>query len=176
MQERQSTEYSRSRLEVGGDALKPWTVKSFILRVLAMSAGVTVAVWLTDIRCSGLLPVVAVGTLLAVAQVIVRPALIVTSVLAIRRVPLPMLVLLYLAANVFIFKTIGFIVPGFHVAKYSTALGGSIITGITGFLFHSSLKTKFGVTSARRESDAAVGDESEQASDGMKQAKVREIR
>lgn len=134
------------------------------------------AVWLTDIRCSGLLPIVAVGALLAVAQVIVRPALLVTSVLAIRRVPLPLLVLLYLAANVFIFKTIGFIVPGFDVAKYSTALGGSIITGIAGFLFHSSLKTKFGVSASKREPDAAVGDESEQTSDGMKQAKVREIR
>lgn len=141
-----------------------------------MSAGVTVAVWLTDIRCSGLLPVVAVGTLLAVAQVIVRPALLVTSVLAIRRVPLPLLVLFYLAANVFIFKTIGFIVPGFHVAKYSTALGGSIITGIAGFLFHASLKTKFGAPSAGPTRNAAVGDESEQTNDGMKQAKVREIR
>lgn len=145
-------------------------MNSFFLRIIAMSAAVSFAAWLTDIRTSGPIPIILVGLLLATAQIIVRPALIAASMLAIRRVSLPMLAVFFFAANVFIFWTVGGIVPGFHVEKFSSALGGSIITSIAGFFFHGSLRRKFGIRSGLR-SEPIV----EPQRDGMKQAKAREI-
>ena len=145
-------------------------MKSLVLRIIAMSAAVSVAAWLTDIRTSGAIPIILVGMLLAAAQIIVRPALIAGSMLAIRRVSLPMLAVFFFAANVFIFWTVGTIVPGFHVDKFSSALGGSIISSIAGFFFHGSLRRKFAIRSGLR-SEAII----EPSRDGIKQAKVREI-
>ena len=137
-----------------------------------MSAAVVLAVWLTDIRCSGLLPAALVGTLLALAQMVVRPALIAASVLAIRKVSLPLIAVFFLATNVFIFWTVGLIVPGFEVAKFSSALGGSLITGIAGFIIHTSLKARL----ALRTPLVPPVTPEEPSSDGMKQAKGRVIR
>lgn len=137
-----------------------------------MSIAVSLAAWLTDIRCSGPLPAVAVGTLLALAQVLIRPALIASSVLAIRKVSLPMIAIFYFATNVFIFWTVGLIVPGFTVAKLSSALGGSIVTGIAGFVIHTSLRTRL----ALRTPLVSPIEPEQPTSDGMKQAKGRVIR
>ncbi len=143
-----------------------------------MSAAVAVAAWLTDIRCDGPLPALAVGTLLALTQVIVRPALIAGSLIAIRRVSLPLLMLLFFGTNVFIFWTVGFIVPGFHVAKLSSALGGSLITGIVGFFIHTSLRVRLrgGLPSSFPGEPGTLPVEPERSEDGMKQVKGREIR
>jgi putative membrane protein len=145
-----------------------------------MSGAVAVAAWLTDIRCSGPLPALIVGMLLALSQVLIRPALIALSLVAIRRASLPVLVLFFFAVNVLIFWTVGTIVPGFDVEKFSSALGGSVISSIVGFFIHSSLKSHFGVSSPF----AGVGTmpvpdaESLESSapDGMKQAKGRVIK
>lgn len=137
-----------------------------------MSIAVVVAAWLTDIRCDGPLPAALVGTLLALAQMIVRPALIAASVLAIRKVSLPLIAVFFLATNVFIFWTVGIIVPGFKVAKFSSALGGSLITGIAGFFIHTSLKTRL----ASRNPLVPPVEPEAPAQDAMKQAKGRVIR
>lgn len=144
-----------------------------------MSGAVAVAAWLTDIRCSGPLPAVFVGLLLALSQVLVRPALIAISVLAIRRASLPVLLLFFFAMNVLIFWTVGRIVQGFSVAKFSSALGGSVISSIAGFFFHSSLKSHFGIRSPLSgfgTPSAPEPEEPERAQDGMKQAKGRVIK
>lgn len=144
-------------------------VKPFLLRTLAMSAAVAIAAWFTDIRCSGLVPALVVGMLLAGAQLIIRPALIAASVLAIRIASPPAIVVVFFATNVLIFWTIGMLVPGFTVAKFSSAVGGSIITSIAGFVIHSWLRLNdSGSTPPDR--IAPTGP------DGMKQAKGREIR
>ena len=158
--------YAVKRAKDGG------TVNPFILRAIAMSAAVIVAAWLTDIRCSGPLPAAIVGTLLALAQVIIRPSLLAASVLAIRKVSLPFIAVFFFGTNVFIFWTVGLIVPGFEVAKFSSALGGSLITGIAGFVIHTSLRTRLAVRTPLVPPTTPKAP----AADGMKQAKGREIR
>jgi uncharacterized membrane protein YvlD (DUF360 family) len=141
-----------------------------------MSCAVAIAAWLTDIRCSGALPIFAVGVMLAVVQVIVRPAMIAVSVLAVRRASLPALLLTYFIANVFIFWTIGFLVPGFYVAKFSTALGGSLISSVAGFFIHSSMRARMGGAKSVGGFSTMMNEEIERPSDGLKQAKGRVIR
>lgn len=141
-----------------------------------MTAAVAIAAWLTNIRCSGLLSAVAVGALLALSQMIIRPFLITGSLLAIRTTALPLLVFFYLAANVLIFWTVGSIVPGFHVPKLSSAIGGAIITGIFGFIFHSSLRVKLSMQATRIPPQQPEPEIEQRDENGMKQAKGRVIR
>lgn len=144
-----------------------------------MSGAVVFAAWLTDIRCAGPLPAVFVGMLLSLSQVVIRPALIAMSVLAIRRVSLPGIAVFFFATNVLIFWTVGTLVPGFHVAKFSSALGGSVIASIAGFFIHSSLKARFGIRPPLSGFGGMTVPEPEQpetAPDGMKQAKGRVIK
>jgi uncharacterized membrane protein YvlD (DUF360 family) len=138
-----------------------------------MTAAAAIAAWLTNIRCSGLLSAVAVGTLLALSQIVIRPLLITGSLLAIRTTALPLLVFCYLAANVLIFWTVGFIVPGFYVPKLSSAIGGAIITGIFGFIIHSSLRIRLSMQATRIRPQEQIEQRDE---NGMKQAKGRVIR
>ena len=134
-----------------------------------MSTAVAIAAWFTDIRCTGLLPALVVGMLLAGAQLIVRPVLIAASVIAIRMASPPVIVMAFFATNVLIFWTVGLIVPGFTVVKLSSAVGGSIITSIAGFVIHSWLRLSAGgLTPPDSSTPVEPG--------GMKQAKGREIR
>ena len=137
-----------------------------------MSTAVAIAAWFTDIRCTGLLPALVVGMLLAGAQLIVRPVLIAASVIAIRMASPPVIVMAFFATNVLIFWTVGSIVPGFYVAKFSSALGGSVITSIAGFFFHTSLKAKLASRALPQDEPPVV----EHQPGGMKQAKGRVIR
>lgn len=141
-----------------------------------MSAAVAIAAWLTDIRCSGLLPLIAVGALLAISQMVIRPVLIAGSLLAIRRTALPLLAFAYFAANVGIFWSVGFIVPGFYVPKLATAIAGAIITGIFGFIFHSSLRVRLNVQASEFRPPIPEQEPETRDADGMKQAKGRVIR
>lgn len=147
-----------------------------------MSGAVAIAAWLTDIRCAGPLPAVFVGLLLALSQVVIRPALIAISVLAIRRASLPAIAVFFFAMNVLIFWTVGNIVPGFHVEKFTSALGGSVISSIAGLFIHSSLKAHFGIRpplsgfGGMTVPETEDAEEAERAPDGMKQAKGRVIK
>ena len=141
-----------------------------------MTAATGIAVWLTSIRCSGLLPLVAVGTLLALSQMVIRPVLIAGSLLAIRRTTLPLLAFAYFAANVGIFWSVGSIVPGFDVPKLTTAISGAIITGIFGFVFHSSLRVRLNVQTSAFRPPIPEKEPDTRDADGLKQAKGRVIR
>lgn len=141
-----------------------------------MSAAAAIAAWLTDIRCSGFLPLVAVGSLLALSQMVIRPVLIAGSLLAIRRTTLPLLAFAYFAANVGVFWSVGFLVPGFYVPRLATAVGGAVITGIFGFIFHSSLRVRLNVQASSLRPSVPSEEQETRDADGMKQVKGRVIR
>jgi len=110
-----------------------------MLRWSILALGVTVAANVVPgIECADLTTLVIVVVLLSFCNAVLRPLMVLMA--------LPFIVMTLgfglVLINALLFLLVGALVNGFHVESFWSALGGSIIVGLSNLLVMSFLKTK----------------------------------
>lgn len=111
-------------------------MKSFLMRWLATTIAVAIAVKLTDMTTDGWFPLVVAALLLGVINAIIRPVLLVLS-LPFILVTLGFFILL---VNALMLWVVGKIVPGFHIDDFTTAFWGALIISIVNWALSAVFK------------------------------------
>ena len=103
----------------------------FILRAAIAALGLWLAeAWLPGLRIDDPATLVLAGLLLGVVNAVVRPvALILTLPLTLLTLGLFLFVI-----NAAMLALVAWLLPGFHIANFTSALLGAVIVGIAGWI------------------------------------------
>ena len=111
-------------------------MRSFLVRWLATTLAVAVAVRLTGMHADGWAPLLLMALLLGIINAVIRPLLLLLSIPFI----LVTLGLFILILNALLFWFAGELVPGFHIGGFWNAFFGSIIVSIVNWAFSTLLR------------------------------------
>ena len=108
-------------------------MKGVLLRWLVLTAAVLTAAWLLDgIRVSGFLPALLAAALLGILNAVLRPLLIVLTL------PLNILTLglFTFVINALLLLLVSYLIPGFDVVGFWTAVLGALIISAASWLLN----------------------------------------
>ncbi len=135
-------------------------MNSFLIRWLATTLAVAVAVRITGMQSEGWAPLIFMALILGIINAVVRPVLMLLSI--------PFIVVtlgfFILVVNALLFWAAGGLVPGFAVHGFWNAFFGAIIVSVVNWIFSAFIRSPEGQIQiiTRREQLTATGEKTVQ--------------